>query len=436
MRQFIRHTIGAALACLLFTAQAWAVPAIQEARLDNGLRILLMEAHSVPMVAMQLTLPAGSRFDPENRGGAATLLAAMLGDHTKRYDHEAWGELLDSEAIQLGAGADRDGLSISLTVLKEALPVGIELFSDALLHPGWNAKRFRTIKEDSVAAARKSLENPGVLAADATAGLLFSGHPYGHRPGGTVESLGKIRISDLKQIYAQQFKPQGSVLAVSGDITMAELLALIRPALAGWEGTPASSLFDLQPAAVVQGQSAHVQLPTSQALVQLARLGPARSDSRFFPAFVLNHMLGGGGFGSVLMEEVREKRGMVYGIYSYFVPLAVPGPFVITLQTRADQAGKAIDVVNDTLQRLYAGNISDRQLADAKANLIGSFAQRMDSNRERTGLMSMIGFYNLPLDYLQRWTERVESVTLADTKRAADEYLNPATWNLVRVGPQ
>lgn len=436
MRQTASRFTGTLIACLIFAANAGAVPAIQEAELDNGLRILLMEAHNVPMVSMQLTLPAGSRFDPPEKGGAATLLAAMMGDHTALHDHTAWGEILDSEAIRLGASTDRDGLSLSLTVLKEALPAATTLFSEALLRPGWNEKRFGILKEDHIAAARKNMEDPGTLAAEATAALLFAGHPYGHRPDGTIQSLERIRLNDLKQIYTRQIKPQGAVLAVSGDITMNELLPLLRPALADWKGAPQTALFALNAATPVHGRRAHVKLPTSQTLVQLARLGPARNDAAFFAAFVLNHILGGGGFGSVLMEEVREKRGMVYGIYSYFVPLAVPGPFAITLQTRADQADAAIKVVNQTLHRLHTGEISEKQMNDAKANLIGSFAQRIDSNRERTGLMSMIGFYNLPPDYLQRWTERVESVTLADVKKAAREYLNPDAWNLIQVGPQ
>jgi len=169
--------------------------------------------------------------------------------------------------------------------------------------------------------------------------------------------------------------------------------------------------------------------------VQLLRQGSARGDAYFFPVVVLNHILGGGGFGSRLMEEVREKRGLVYGVYSYFVPLAVPGPFVISLQTRADQAGAAEAVVRTVMADMAAGKISAKQFKASKENLIGSFAQRMDSNRERVGLMAMIGMYHLPLDYLSRWTERVQHVTLAQVKQQAAHYLDPAQWNRVRVGP-
>jgi len=424
------------LGCLGFMNAAHAVPPIEETRLDNGLRILLMEANAVPMVSMQLVMPAGSRFDSKGRGGTATLLATMLTDHTEKRGREAWATLLDASAIQLGASADRDGLSLSMTVLKEVLPAGINAFSEALLTPGWRSKRFAIIRENAVSSARKSLEEPGVRAAEATSRLLFPNHPYGHRPDGTPESLSSVTLADMKKLYADQVKPKEAVLAVSGDITMPELLKLLKPALASWKGAPKQPLFEISRADDVHGATRQVEMQTSQTLSQLVRLGPARRDADFFPAFVLNHILGGGGFGSRLMEQVREKRGLVYGVYSYFIPLATSGPFIITLQTRADQAEEAEEVVRSVLQKLFSGEITGRELKDAKANLIGGFAQRMDSNRERVGLMSMVGLYNMPLNYLQVWTQKVESVTLADIKFAAKTYLDPAQWNLLRVGPK
>jgi len=415
---------------------AYAVPKIQQAHLENGVRVLLMEAHNVPMVAMKLALPAGSRFDAASKGGTASLMAGMMGDHTAKHEHTAWADLLDADAIKLGAGAGRDDFSLSLTVLKDALKPGLDAFAEALLQPGWNTKRFAILKQDSIAAAQKSREEPGVRAAEAAAGLLFADHPYGHRPGGTMASLTHIELADLKGLYHQQIKPSGAVLAVSGDITMAELLPLLNAKLSGWKGKAVKGLMNIKTAKVIAGKNLDVVLPTSQMLVQLMRQGPARSDADFFPVFVLNHILGGGGFGSRLMEEVREKRGLVYGVYSYFLPLAVPGPFVVTLQTKADQAKEAETVVRNVLTAMAAGTISEKQMKASKDNLIGGFAQRMDSNRERVGLISMIGLYNLPLDYLSRWTTRVQAVTLKQVKAQAEKYLKQDAWNRVRVGPK
>jgi len=416
---------------------ARAIPPIQQVQLDNGLRVLLMEAHNVPMVAMRLTVLSGSRLDPKRKGGTASMLADMLGDHTQKHNFVAWADLLDAQAIRLGASADRDSLSISMTALKEALPEGVHALAEAALMPGWNKKRFAILKTDSISAAKKSLEEPGVRAAQLTARMLYPNHGYGHRPGGSVDSLGHVDLSDLQSMYRHQFKPQGAVLAVSGDVTMQDVLKQIRPLFSGWKGAPGKSLKDIgKPAPVSGGQKHHIVMPTRQMTVQLSRLGPSRYTPDFFADMLLNHILGGGGFSSQLMNEVREKRGLVYGVYSYFRPLTVSGPFVISLRTRADQAGKALKVVRDVMRRMHDGKISQSALDAAKDNLTGSFAHRMDSNAKRVGLMSMIGFYGLPLDYLQVWKQRINTVKLGEVKAAAAHFLDPRGWSTVQVGPQ
>ncbi|RMG92353.1 MAG: insulinase family protein [Zetaproteobacteria bacterium] len=425
----------ACLAVVLVPFSAWAIPPIQQATLANGMNVLLMEAHDVPMVAMQLTLPAGSRFDPPLKGGAAALLAAMLTDHTARHEHDAWAGFLDQHALRLGSDVDKDAMHISLTVLRESLNEGMGALSEALLHPGWNEKRFSILRQDAIFAARKALEEPGVVASVAAHGMLYGDHPYGHRSEGSPDSLQRINMADLQSIYRRQAKPEGAVLAVSGDITMPELLRLVRQHLGSWAGRPSIGRQDIANPRPVRGQQSILDMPTTQTLIQFVRLGPARNAPDFFPVFVLNHMLGGGGFGSRLMEEVREKRGLVYGIYSYFVPLTVSGPFTIMLQTRADQADEAEHIVRQVMQTFASGRISQRMLDAAKMHLVGSFAQRMDSNRERVALMSMIGFYGLPLDYLQTWSEHVRAVTLQQVRQEAMRWLKFDDWNVIRVGP-
>jgi len=420
---------------LSFISTAQAVPPIQEATLDNGVRVLLMEAHNVPMVAMKLVMPAGSRFDGKGKAGTASMLAGMLSDHTAKHDFTTWADLLDADAIRLGASVGRDDFKFSLTVLKDALLPGLDALAESLLQPGWHQARFAIMQQDSIAAAQKEQEEPGVQASEAGAALLFEDHPYGHRPSGDMNTLARIEMTDLQTLYQNQIKPQGAILAVSGDISMAELLPLLQPRLSRWTGKAKQGLHDIKAPKAVAGLQRDVALPTSQMLVQLLHLGPSRSDADFFPVFVLNHVLGGGGFGSRLMEEVREKRGLVYGVYSYFIPLATPSSFVLTLQTRADQAAEAETVVRDVMAAMAAGNISANHVKASKENLIGGFAQRMDSNRERVGLMAMIGLYGLPLDYLSQWTERVQAVSLKQVKTQAAKYLKPEQWNRVRVGP-
>jgi len=429
----IKH-LAVSLMLVFIPLMAHAVPEIQQARLDNGLRVLLIEAHNIPMVSMSLSMVGGSRFDPQGKGGAASFLAGMLSDHTAVYDNEAWADYLDAEAIRLGAGAGRESLSFSVTVLKEVLGEGAKALAEALLKPGWDAERFAILREDAVSAAEKAREDPGDRASERLTEVLFGQHSYGHRSGGSVESLPRIELDDLKRLYEAQLLPQGAVLAVSGDVTMDELLQVISPLFADWKGKPERGLFDLRKPKMEPGVYA-VEMDSTQAHLVFGRLGPARLDADVLPALVLNHIMGGGGFGSVLMDEVREKRGLAYSVYSYFQPLAVPGPYIINLQTRADQADVAGDVVRDVLADMFEHGVSRKQLEDAKANMVGGFAQKIDSNRERVSLMTMIGMYDLPLDYLSSWTDRIKAVSLEDVRKVAVKYLDPKAWTLVRVGP-
>ncbi len=434
MRPAIR--ILALLAMFAVPLPASATPAIQEAKLANGLRILLIEAHNVPMVAMRLMVPAGSRFDPAGHGGASSLLAATLTDHTAKHGHDAWADRIDAQAIRLAAGNDRDTLSISLTVLKEALPDGLDDLAEAALSPGWNARRFAQMHDDAVAAARKSLESPEVRAGQAAVAAIYPNHPYGHRPKGSVDGLTHVTLNDLRTIYRDQFRPGGAVLAVSGDVTMAEIRPMLAARFGHWQGKPRQALYDIAPAPASKPANMHINMPTKQMTVMLIRQGIGRKNAGFFPLLVMNHILGGGGFSSRLMNQVRTKRGLVYGIYSYFEPLAIPGPFVINLQTRADQADKAIAVTRSVMRRMQQGHISKAALAAAKDNLIGGFPHRIDENHKRVALMSMIGMYGLPLNYLQTWSKHIDAVTLAQVKAEAARFLDAADWNLVEVGPK
>ncbi len=419
---------------LLSVQQVSAAP-VQQHVMDNGLNILLIESHHVPMVAMKLIMPAGSRFDADGKGGSASLLSQMLMDHTKQHDYLAWAAKLDDASIRLGAGVDKDGLSVSLTVLKEAVNEGMQAMSEALLQPGWNGKRFKILKEDALSSLVKAQEEAHTFAAIAEGELLFPNHPYGHPTSGTLDSVKGIKLDDLKALYRHQVKPNGSTLAMSGDITMDEAIKLADTYFKGWQGSPKIALSDINKAKPSTKKSKHHIMDKHQTLIEWVRLGPSRHDDNYVSMLVLNHMLGGGGFGSQLMEEIREKRGLTYGVYSYFQPYESNGAFIIRLQTRADQAAQAEAVLKQVLTSMAKGKITQSMLDKSKTNLMGGFAQRMDSNRERVGLLAMMGFYHRPLDYLESWTKSVESVTLGDVQRGAADYLQPDQWKQIWVGP-
>jgi len=425
------------LVCLLaLISPAQAATPVQQHTMDNGLNILLMESHHVPMVAMKLMMPAGSRFDAQDKGGSASLLSSMLMDHTNKYDYLAWAAKLDDASIRLGAGVDKDALSVSLTVLKEAVDEGVDVMSQALLQPGWNKKRFDLMQQNTLSALVKSQEEAHFFAGLAEYELLFPHHPYGHPESGTLDTVKHIKVQDLKTLYAEQVKPTGATLAVSGDITMEEVIKLTQTYFGAWGGKPKVALSDIEEPKPANKQRVFHAMNKHQTLIEWVRLGPSRHDNDFIGLLVLNHMLGGGGFGSQLMEEIREKRGLTYGVYSYFQPYETSGAYIIRLQTRADQTAEAEKVLKDVLTNMYQGRITQEMLDKSKTNLSGGFAQRMDSNRERVDLLAMMGFYHRPLDYLENWTKSVESVTLADVKKGAKTYYQPEAWKQIWVGPE
>lgn len=419
---------------MLSASPSFAANEVQQHTMANGLNVLLIEAHHVPMLAAQLVIPAGSRFDVQDKAGSSALLAAMLMDHTQSNDYQAWAAKLDDAAIQLGASVDQDAMSMSLTVLSEAANEGLAAMAEALLQPGWQPARFDIIQKNAISSTIKSKEDATTFANDAMADMLFANHPYGHIV--SENTLPRISMKDLKTLYRNQIKPMGATLAVSGDITMPQLTALLEKNFSAWQGTPQVALGDIQAPQPTAEMERNISLDKNQVLIQWQRLGMSRHDEDYHAGMVLNHMLGGGGFGSRLMEEIREKRGLVYGVYSWFQPLETAGAYTIRLQTRADQAKEAEAVLAQVLQGLAKGEISDAELEKSKVNLIGGFAQRMDSNRERAGLLAMMGLYHRPLNYLQNWTKSIEMVSIGQVKALAAKYLQVEDWRRIRVGPK
>ncbi|MDX8394476.1 MAG: pitrilysin family protein [Mariprofundales bacterium] len=423
---------------LLMPVTAQSMPDIQETRLDNGLRILLMEAHHLPMLSMRLLTPSGSRFDPNNHAGAASLLATMLGDHTKKHNRQAWARFLDDNALKLSLSVDQDVLALDITSLSDdsTLQVAAQAMSECLTQPGWNAKRFAILQQDLAASLQKSLESSSTRAYIATLEQLYGNHGYGHPSSGLANTVPNVSLADLQTIYKEQVRPDGAILAVSGDITLEQLVSLLQPVLKNWTGQVKHGLRDISIPSIKPVKAHDLHMPTAQTHLSLVRLGVSRGDKDFFPLYLLNHILGGGGFSSVLMEEVREKRGLAYGIYSWFAPWATTGPFIVSMQTRADQADLAYNVIEVTFDALRAGHIDAAKLRAAQNYLEGSFAQRLDSNKERVMLLAMMGMYKLPLDYLENWTKQMQSVSLQQVKKMADRFLNTSDWSLIRIGPK
>ncbi len=431
------------VAGLALAPAAHAVLPIAHWTQASGARVHLVESRSIPMVDIQIDLDAGSRRDPVAQAGLAAVGAGQLASGIRAQGGapalnenqlgEAWADL----GASFGAVATGDRLSFSLRSLSEPelLEQAVQLAARQMAHPAYPEAVWRRDREKMAAAIRESLTRPGSVAQIRFAEAVYGGHPYGWRS--TPESLARIGVADLRRWHAQALRPCRAVVSVVGDVDRARADALVQRLLALW---PQGACEPLPPVAEVPplaaAQDLRLPFASAQAHVLIGQPGYPRRDPDFFALLVGNHILGGGGFTSRLTAQVREQRGLSYSVYSSFAPALHAGAFSVGLQTRPDQAARAVEVARQVVQDFVAQGPSEAELQAAKANLVGGFALRIDSNRKLLENVANIAWNRLPLDYLDTWTEQVERVTAADVRRAFARVLAPERMVTVVVGAQ
>ncbi|RJG04550.1 M16 family metallopeptidase [Noviherbaspirillum sedimenti] len=409
----------------LFAIPAHATLKIAAWTLDNGARVLFVENHSIPMLDVSVEFDAGSRRDPQGKSGTASLTNAMLGRGlqagTAAQDEPALTEAQISDgfadiAAQRGGSVGEDSGGVSLRTLSSAAErdAAVLLLARVLAQPSFPADFFARDKARTIAGIKEALTKPEFIASRAFSRVMYGSHPYAMEP--TVASVEAVTREDLATFHRQHYVGNRAVIAMIGDITRAEADAIARQLTARLpQGAPLPPLPAVAP---LQGQEERIAHPASQSHILIGAPALARGDPDFFALTVGNYVLGGGGFVSRLMQEVREKRGLSYSVYSYFEPLAQPGPFQIGLQTSQAQTGQALKVARETLADYLRTGPTEKELQAAKDNLIGGFPLRIDNNRKILANIAVIGFYQLPLDYLDTWTANVAKVSRADIQAA------------------
>jgi len=287
-------------------------------------------------------------------------------------------------------------------------------------------------KQRLIAGIREAEADPGSVAGKAFYRALYGAHPYAHDEAGDPAAIAKLTRGDLQSFYRAHYSAPNAVIALMGDISRAEAEAIAARLAGGLSGTAAVPA--LPKPAPAKASEQRIAFPSTQSHVLVGAVGVARSDPDFFPLFVGNYVLGGGGFDSRLMREVRDKRGYAYSAYSYFMPMMEAGPFQLGLQTKLAQTDDALKVAKDTLRQFIADGPSEAELTQAKANLTGGFPLRIDSNRKILEYLSLIGFYKLPLDYLDTWVGKVDAVDAATVKQAFARHIDPDKLVTVIVG--
>ena len=421
-------------------AQA-AIP-IQHWTQPSGAQVWFIESPGIPMLDVQIDFDAGSRRDPRAQAGLADATALMAGKGVAAaggqpaLDENQLGEAWADLGADFGASTGSDRMSFSLRSLTDPqlLPQALALAARQLGQPSWPAPVWQRERERISAAIAESLTRPGTQAALAFAKAVYGEHPYGYET--TAETLKRIDVADMQVFYAQHIQPCRAKVSVVGAVDRAQADALVTQLLG--QLPQGATCPALPPVPEVQplkaAQDIRIPFTSAQAHVLIGQPGYKRDDPAFFALLVGNHILGGGGFSSRLMNEVREKRGLSYGAYSSFSPGLNAGAFVIGLQTRPDQAGEAVAVARKVVADFVAQGPTAAELKAAQDNLVGGFALRLDSNRKLLGNLANIAWNGLPLDYLQHWGEHVDAVTLDDIKVAFRRVLQPDRMVTVIVG--
>lgn len=429
-----RLPLLAALALWAVASSAWAAPPIQTWETESGARVLFVAAPDLPMLDVRVVFAAGSARDGE-QSGLASLTAAMLDEGAGGFSADAIAERVESVGAQLSVGAERDMAFASVRSLTEpaALDVAIDTLTRILAEPAFDADEFERVRQNRLVALRLADQNPGTVAQRALYQAVFGAHPYAGDPRGTAASVSALTVADLAAFHQRFYTAPNATVAIVGALerpaaeALAERITAALPA--GAAAPPLPPVPDL-PAASLE----HIPFPSSQAHVYMGQPGMRRDDPDYFPLYVGNHILGGSGLVSLLMAEVREKRGLSYSTFSYFVPMAERGPLLLGLQTRYQQAEAARTVMQETLARFVAEGPSAAELEAAIQNLTGSFPLRIASNASIVQYLAMIGFYDLPLDHLDRFTERVAAVTAEQIRDAFQRRIQPQRLAVVLVG--
>lgn len=431
MKKIVNHFI---LLTLLLASQAYAAPLAEREILSNNMVLLHAERKALPIVTLVMAVRAGSIVEPPDKAGLAYLTAALLNEGTKKRTSREISEAIEFVGSSLSASAGADYTTISLSILKKDIDLGLDLLSDILMNPVFNEDEIKRKKRITKNWLIQQNEEPGAVASIAFSKTVFGKHPYARQVQGTVESLDLISRKDIIDFHNTFFAPNNTIMSVVGDISRDELKALLERHLGQWNqknipSTPLPNITTSDNPTVIR-----VNKELTQANIILGHLGISRDNPDYYAVIVMNYILGGGGFSSRLMDNIRDNKGLAYDVHSYFSANKFSGSFQAGLQTKNESANTAIDEVLNEMKRIRTEPVSDKELQDAKSYLTGSFPLRIDSNSKIAGFALAVEFHNLGLDYVDKFPFLINAVSQEDIMRVAKKYLDTRNYVLVVVG--
>ncbi|MBB1125107.1 M16 family metallopeptidase [Thiospirillum jenense] len=424
----------AAALTLTPTLSAHATPSIQTWQTANGAKVLFVAAPNLPMVDIRVVFAAGSARDGAQFGLAA-LTSGLLAEGAGPWNADVIAERIEMVGGELNSGIDRDMAWVNVRSLIEtaALATVTDTVAQVLGAPHFAAADLERVRHNRLVALRQAEQDPATVGSKLIFKAIFGEHPYAHDPDGTAATLTAVQQADVQAFYRRYYVAENAVVAIVGALDRAQAEQLATQMTAHLPRGEAAAPLPAVPQATA-GSMNRINFPSSQTHLFAGQVGMKRGDPDYFTLYVGNHILGGGGLVSLLTDAVREQRGLSYSVYSHLLPLAQPGPFLLGLQTQNAQADEAQTVLLDTLRRFINDGPTPAQLDAAIKNLTGGFPLRIASNKHIVQYLAVIGFYDLPLDYLDRFTDRIRAVTAQDIKTAFQKRIHPDQLQIVLVG--
>lgn len=404
--------------------------------MPNGMKLILVEIHSLPIITAKLVINAGSRFDPEQQSGLAHLTASLFQKGTLTRVGQEISQDIEFVGGRLSVSTQRDFSWATLRVLKKDIEIGFDVLSDITLNPSFKTSEIKKEKKRIVGLLLSEKDNPRSIAQKAFNQILFTNHPFQYPIKGTEKTLLNIQRSDILRFYKNYYQPQNTTLTIVGDITESEVRAIAKKYFGNWKKN-LTSYPDMAPPLLLERKTIKtIQKNISQANIILGHLGISRNNPDYPSVKVMNYILGRGGFSSRLMTEIRDNQGLAYHISSRFSSFLDTGSFFVILQTQNRSAKKAIRKVIEEIRRIQLEPVSDQELIESRSYLTGSLPLRLDTTSKLANFYSTIDFYRLGLNYADDYVQQIKKVTKIDIQRVAKKYLHPDRFILVVVGNQ
>lgn len=400
---------------------------------EQQVEVYFVPTEVLPIVDVRIDFDAGSARDGQTPG-VAQMTALMLSEGTTRMSTDEFNEAMEGYGVQYAVQVDKDRLGITLRAMaNKDLDAVIHLLQEMMSSPRFAPEDLQRVKQQWMVKLQQDLQQPGVLAARKFYHTLYGQHPYAMPTAGTMESIEAMTEVEIKAFHQKHLTARNMVITVVGGIHRDKARQIGNQLIKALpKGEPLPSIPEVQKLALDKEQ--RVDFNTKQAHVIFGQLGRDAADEMRYPLIVGNHILGGTDMVARLFQEVREKRGLAYSVYSYFQPLRQKGPFALSLQTQIQHTGEAVSVMRDTLQKFVEQGPTEEELIAAKKYLVGSFPLQLSSNQQILDTVSHMAFYHLPYDFLDEYTAKIEQVKIEDIKKTFQERIHPNEMTLVIVG--